>query len=94
MDNGIFGFVKAHLKEAKIGGFLGLISGGTFLFTTGGNWYHLVGEWTIRLVFTVIIAIASAIATAAAKDWYQRYKESRKLKIKNNEQRKEKDRAA
>lgn len=93
MDNGVFGFLKAHVKEAKIGGFLGFVSGGTFLFTTGGNWYHLVGEWMIRLIFTVIIAIASALATAAAKDWYNRYKETRKLKTKNNEQR-EKNKAA
>jgi len=93
MDNGLFGFVKEHIKEARIGGFLGGLTSGTLLFTDGGSWTNLVGEWLVRGFFTVLIAILSAIATAWAKDLYQNFKDNQKQKSDQYEQRK-KDKAA
>jgi hypothetical protein len=88
MDNGLFGFVKDHIKEARLGGILGGLSSGTLLFTSGGHWYNLVTEWLIRAVFTILIAIASAIATAWAKDLYENYKATKKQKDQEHERRK------
>lgn len=84
------GIVSKHLKEFSIGGFLGGLSGGSFLFTTGGNWYHLIGEWIIRLVFTSLIALCSGLATAYAKDWYENFKKYRALKNKEYDEQKRK----
>lgn len=95
MDNGLFGLVKQHIKEARVGGILGGLTSGTFLYVSGGNWKHLVGEWVVRLIFTVLAAILSAIATAWAKDAYQKWKDDRiKLKTKQDERTGKENRAA
>lgn len=92
MDNNE-GLISKHLREFSIGSFLGGVSSGSWLFLTGNSWTHLVGEWIVRLFFTCMIALCSGLITAATKDWYERYKQRRSLKSKNNEQR-EKNKAA
>lgn len=95
---GLFDLLKAHVKEARVGGLLGFIGSGSFLFTNGGSWTNFVGEWIVRLIFTCLIAVCSAICTAWAKDVYSNFKEYRKKKQNEYEQRKrerdEKGRAA
>lgn len=84
------GLITRHLKEFCSGGVLGGIAGGSFLFTTGGNWYNVIGEWVVRLVFTSLIALCSGLATAYAKDWYEQYKESRIKKQQYGKRKKDK----
>lgn len=93
MDNNE-GLISKHLREFSIGSFLGGVSSGSWLFLTGNSWTHLVGEWAIRLIFTCLIALCSGLITAATKDWYEKYKAKQSLKLKDNEQRKQKDKAA
>lgn len=86
--SGLFELLKTHVKEARVGGILGFVGSGTFLFTDVSNWPNFLGGWFLRLVMTCIIAIASAICTAWAKDVYSNYKEYRKKKEQDYEQRK------
>lgn len=96
--NGLFGFIKAHLPEFRIGGILGFIGSGSWLFLDAGTWSHLAIEWVVRLFFTVLIAVCTAFGSAWAKDAYQNFKEYRKKKEREHELRQRakprKDRAA
>lgn len=88
------GIISRHLKEFSLGTFLGGAVSGAKLMLTATGWTHLIGEWAIRLLCTSLIALCSGLATAFAKDLYEKYKAKRSLKTNKNEQRKEKDRAA
>lgn len=84
-SNGLFPFIKSHFKEFSIGSAMGGLFSGAKLFLTTSGWTHLIGEWVVRLVFTVAIAALSGLATAWAKDAYENYKLYRKKKEKEHE---------
>lgn len=86
--NGLLSFIKTYYKEFSLGCGVGGFLSGLKLFLTTTSWTHLIGEWAIRLVFTCLIAACSGLVTAWVKDAYENYKNERKKKNKEYEQRK------
>lgn len=85
------GLITRHLKEFCSGGILGGIAGGSFLFTNGGSWSNIIGEWVARVILTSIIALCSGLASAWAKDIYENYKNYKKAKRQEYERQKRKN---
>lgn len=87
-----FDFITRNRAESLSGAILGGTAYGNWIFLdVGVGSISLVWEYVIRAIATIIVSLLSAIATAYGKDQYETWKQSRKLKKKDNERRKKSD---
>lgn len=86
--NALFALLKAHAKEARIGGSLGLSGSLSFLFIDATSGIHNFWTWVIKLLFMCLSTFCTAVIGAWAKDTYDNFKQYRKKK--ENEYRKRK----
>lgn len=86
--NGLFDLLKAHSKEAGIGGGLGLTGSFSFLFIDANHGGHSFWDFVIKLLFMCLSTACTAIIGAWSKDLYDNFKQYRKKKENEYKQRK------